>query len=419
MRDLPPDPVGPARSACRRLAAAALLTLVVVSGARADVVADWNETAMATLAQTATPLLPATRAMALLHAAIFDAMNAVERRYAPYRAQPAAAPDASSDAAASAAAHAVLSKLFSARANELAESYRKALAAIADGAAKSRGIEVGERVAAELLAARAADASLAPIEYRPAAAPGVYVPTPLPIGLEQPRATPWLIKRADQFRPVPPPALKSVQWARDYDEVRTLGGRASEKRSAEQSEIARFWIVVWPQSWNPIVRQLAAAPGRTPLQNARLFALTSMVAADAFIAVFDAKYAYAFWRPITAIRNGDLDGNDATARDAAWLPLVDTPLHPEYPCAHCIVAGAVGAVLEAEFGRGRLGVLTMASPTAPGVTRRWERIADIVEEISNARVWGGIHYRSSTRAGEAMGRALGEFALATHLRPIN
>jgi hypothetical protein len=245
------------------------------------------------------------------------------------------------------------------------------------------------------------------------------VPTALPIGVEQAQARPWLMQRADQFRPPAPPALASAEWARDFDEVKDLGGRASDKRSTEQTEVARFWIVVWPQSWSPIVKQLSAAPGRTPVQNARLFTLTSLAAADAFIAVFDAKYAHNAWRPITAIRNADLDGNEATAPAPNWLPLVDTPPHPEYPCAHCIVAGAVATVLEAEFGRGRIAPLAMSSPTAPGVTRRWERIADIVTEISNARVWGGIHYRHSTRVGEQMGRSIGELALARHLQPAH
>jgi hypothetical protein len=244
----------------------------------------------------------------------------------------------------------------------------------------------------------------------------VYVPTVMPVGLDVPRQKPWLIERADRFRPPPPADLQSAAWAGDYDEVRSLGGRASRRTDA-QTEAARFWIAVWPHSWNPIVKQLAGRPGRSALDNARLFALTSMVAADALIAVFDAKYAYNFWRPITAIRNGDRDGNDATAQDIAWAPLIDTPLHPEYPCAHCIVAGAVAAVLEAEFGSDRIGTVTMTSPSLPGVTRSWERIGDIVEEISNARVWGGIHYRSSTRVGESMGRAIGEFALGRALRP--
>ncbi|HSW22827.1 MAG TPA: vanadium-dependent haloperoxidase [Burkholderiaceae bacterium] len=398
------------------LRAAALLA--TLPAAQADVVTDWHDIAMASFAQSGTPLLAATRTLALTHAAMFDAINAVERRYMPYGSRAEAAPGTSAEAAASAAAHKVLATLLPARAKELEQAHRSALASTPEGAARERGVQLGERVAADLLAARAGDVP-ATAPYRPQAAPGVYVPTALPIGIEFAQARPWLMQRPDQFRPAAPPVLATAEWAHDFDEVKDLGGRTSDKRSAEQTDVARFWVVVWPQSWSPIVRQLAAGPGRTPIQNARTFTLTSLAAADAFIAVFDAKYVHNAWRPITAIRNGDLDGNEATAPAATWLPLIDTPLHPEYPCAHCIVASAVATVLQGEFGRGRLGPLSMTSPTAPGVTRRWERLADIVTEISNARVWGGIHYRHSTRVGEEMGRAIGELALTRHLQPAH
>ena len=169
-------------------------------------------------------------------------------------------------------------------------------------------------------------------------------------------------------------------------------------------------------AWNPIVRELSSRGNRTLSQNARLFALVYLSAADSLVAVFDAKYHYEFWRPITAIRNGDIDNNDATLQDVAWTPLVENPMHPEYPCAHCINAGAVGAVLESEFGSGTLEPFSMASPALPGAVRRWSRIADYVNEVSDARVWSGVHYRTSARVGEAMGRAIGEAAVRTALR---
>jgi hypothetical protein len=393
-----------------------VLSSLSATSARADVVTDWNEAAMATIAQTNASLFAATRVLALMHVAMFDAINAAEPRYTSYLVRPKVVEKTSPEVAGAAAAHAVLLQLFPARAAEFDAMYQRSLAQAA-GAGRGAGEKLGKEVAYSLLAARSGDAT-APVPFRPIAEPGVYVPTVMPIGLDVSRQKPWLIERADQFRPPPPPKLKSAIWAADYEEVRSLGGRASRRTDA-QSEAARFWIVVWPQSWSPIVKQLAALPGRSALDNARLFALTSMVAADAFSAVFDAKYAYNFWRPITAIRNGDRDSNDATALEIGWTPLIETPLHPEYPCAHCIVAGAVGAVLEAEFGSGRIGTLTMTSPTLPGVMRRWERIVDIVEEISNARVWGGIHYRNSTRVAEDMGRAIGKFALVHALRPAH
>jgi hypothetical protein len=151
---------------------------------------------------------------------------------------------------------------------------------------------------------------------------------------------------ADQFRPGPPPSLTSDLWARDCNEIKALGAKNSTHRSAEQTDIARFWADIVSLPYFPVVRSVATAPGREPTQNARVLAVAAQAIDDALIAVFDAKYHYNFWRPITAIRNGDTDGNDATERDASWLPFIDTPMHPEYPCAHCILSAAVGAVLQ-------------------------------------------------------------------------
>jgi PAP2 superfamily len=191
----------------------------------------------------------------------------------------------------------------------------------------------------------------------------------------------------------------------------------STTRTPEQTDIARFWSVVGPASWGPVLRAVAATPGRTLLQNARLFALGEMAAADAYIAVFDAKYTYNFWRPITAIRNGDTHGNGAITRVADWEPLVDTPLHPEYPCAHCITSAAIAAVLEAEVGP-TFPEISMTSPGAPGVTRRWTSAKAFTDEVSMARIYGGIHYRTSNVVGQTMGRQIGELAVKQYLRPV-
>ena len=158
-------------------------------------------------------------------------------------------------------------------------------------------------------------------------------------------------------------------------------------------------------------------PGRDLTQNARLFVAVTQAADDALIAVFDAKYHYNFWRPITAIRNGDIDGNDATERDPSWLPLIDTPMHPEYPCAHCIIAGAIGTVLRAEIGAGPMPILTTTSSSANGAARRWTNIDDFIREVANARIYDGVHYRNSTEVGMAMGKQIGELAAAKYLRP--
>ena len=263
---------------------------------------------------------------------------------------------------------------------------------------------------------RAPDGSDAPNTWRPTTAPGFYVPTALPIGSSWGKVTPWILEKSDQFHPAPPPALTSAEWARDYNEVRLLGAKENAKRTAPQTETALFWGVPSAGLLSGATRALMDVPGRPLVQNARLLALTSMVQADALISIFEAKYAYNFWRPITAIRDGDLDSNDATQPDRGWEPLVETPMHPEYPSAHCISVGAVAAVLEKEFGtKGRS--FRLSSPGAPKATHSWERLSDFVDEAANARVWAGIHYRNSTVVGVAMGRKLGEYAWGKVLRP--
>ena len=220
----------------------------------------------------------------------------------------------------------------------------------------------------------------------------------------------------DQFRPGPPPRLDSETWARDFAEVKELGAKNSTRRTAEQTEIARFWEATLPPIYHGVVRSVAKDPTREVTQNARLFAAVTQATDDAFIAVFDAKYYYAFWRPITAIRNGDLDGNPATERDPSWLPFIDTPMHPEYPCAHCIVASTVATVLRAELGAGSMPILTTTSPTAGGAARSWSNLDDFVREVAEARIYDGVHYRHSTEVAVAMGKRVGELAVAKVLR---
>jgi hypothetical protein len=349
--------------------------------------------------------------MAMMHVAMFDAVNAIDRRYVSY-GKPARAPSgASADAAVAAAAHSVLVRLFPEQRDALEKAYTAALERLGAARGVQAGIALGESSANECLEMRANDGVGAANQYRPLTSPGVYVSTVLPVSHDWREVKPWIMKEPAQFRPEPPPALASATWVRDYNEIRESGGRSSARRSVAQTETARFWALTGIASWNPVVRSLASSSERSLLDNARLFALVNMAASDAFVAVFDAKYAFNFWRPITAIRNGG-DGADATPREAAWVPLIDTPLHPEYPCAHCISSAAVAAVLEAEFGSGRVPAIEMTSVTAPGVTHRWERIADYVTEVSNARVWAGVHYRNSTEVGARMGREIGRLAVA-------
>ncbi|HSV83843.1 MAG TPA: vanadium-dependent haloperoxidase, partial [Ramlibacter sp.] len=227
-----------------------------------------------------------------------------------------------------------------------------------------------------------------------------------------PQRKPWLLADAAQLRPGPPPALGSAQWARDYNEVKALGAKASRQRSAEQTEVARFWDYSLPPIYHAVARSVTLTPGRTVAQNARLFAAASQAMDDALIAVMDAKYHYGFWRPITAIRNGDRDDNPATDVEPQWAPLIDNPGHPEYPSAHSILAGAVGELLKAEVGRGRMPELATSSPTANGATRRWKTPDAFMQEVAEARVWEGIHFRTSTEVGLTMGRRIGALAAA-------
>ncbi len=400
----------------QRLLSAAILSLPSVCAA--DAVLDWNEVALARVVAARQGPPDGARTLAMVHLAMFEAINAVEHRYAPYAFKGRAPVGASAEAAAAAAASSVLVKLFPDQAPAVEAAYAASVAGIPDGPAKTSGIALGREAGAECLSMREKDGTGGPGIFRPRTAAGMYVVTVLPAATEWPKVKPWFMSGGAQFRPGPPPSLASAEWARDYNEIKNVGAKQSAARSAEQTEAARFWTVVGPPSWNQVVRSLALSKPLALVDNARLFALVNMAATDSFVAVFDAKYAYGFWRPITAIRNADIDGNDATSLDAEWLPLVDTPLHPEYPCAHCISAGAIGEVLEAQFGKGEVPPITMTSPTAPGVTHRWTRISDYVQEVDNARIWGGIHYRNSTQVGEAMGRRIGALAVQNFLKPL-
>ena len=392
--------------------------LLAGSMAHADVITDWNSTAcdIAVAAKLGTAL--GYRVMAMVQSAVYEAVNAITKRYPPERVPLDAAPGASVEAAVAAANRATLLKLVPSQQAAIDSAYQTALSAIADGPAKTAGLAVGDKAAAAILALRADDGAAATESYRPHTTAGVYVPTVIPAVPQWPQRKPWVMTSADQFRPGPPPSLTSDLWARDYNEIKALGAKNSTQRSAEQTDIARFWADIGSLIYFPVVRSVATAPGREPTQNARVLAVAAQAIDDALIAVFDAKYHYNFWRPITAIRNGDTDGNDATERDASWLPFIDTPMHPEYPCAHCILSAAVGAVLQAEIGTGPTPTLSTTSLTAPGMVRSWTKIGDFVQEVANARIYDGVHYRTSTEVGTAMGKQIGELAAAKYLRPL-
>jgi hypothetical protein len=397
-----------------RIAAALLLAAFLSGPSRADVVMDWNAKADALAGeQKLNPTMHA-RSLAMLHVAMFEAVNAIERRYQPYALKLATDRNTASEAAAATAGHGVLLALYPAHRADLDALLNRTLDAVPEGPAKQRGILLGRKVSADILALRAEDGSDTSEGWRPITQPGVYVPTTIPVNSNVSHFKPWVMSSAAQFRPAPPPALTSETWTRDFNEIREYGGLHSSVRTAEQTEVAKFWFLTGPRTYNPLVQQVAQNRKLDLLDCARLYALASMAAADSFIAVFDGKYAFNFWRPMTAIRNADLTGNPATPREASWLPLGETPMHPEYPCAHCISSAAVAAVLAGLTGDD-IGDITVTNSTM-GKTRRWARLSDYRDEVSNARVWAGFHYRFSTEVGKDMGRRIGELTLATQLR---
>jgi hypothetical protein len=359
----------------------------------------------------------AQRVVAIVQVAMFDTVNSIERQYQPYLVQLPASVGASKDAAAATAAGTVLATLIPQVSGQVRATMTDYLAAIADSDAKAEGIKLGEAVAAKILDVRGKDGADAPDAYRYKTKPGVYVPTATTVSSTWNNVTPFALKNASQFRPPPPISLDSELWSADYTEIKDYGGKTSTKRSTRQTEDAHFWLITGPQSTEPLVRQVVEAKKLNVIGSARFMALTAMAAADAAIAVFDAKYHYDFWRPITAIRNGDEDENPGTERDATWQPIDNTPMHPEYPCAHCIVSGAVASTIEALLGTPEVAEISMTSPTAPGATHRWTNIRAYNEEVSNARIWAGFHYRFSTRVGQSMGRQIGEYVATNLLQP--
>jgi hypothetical protein len=377
--------------------------------ARAETVADWADITT----EIATDGPNTIRTLALAQSSVYEAVNAITRRYPRDLADLGSTGGASVDAAIAAASHAILLHEAIALRSQIETAYQKMLARQPDDDASRKGIAVGERAAQDVLTKHTAD--IGQIEpYRPLTSAGVYVPTTFPLGYAVAQHKPWFLKSADQFRPSPPPALNSALWARDYNEVKSMGAAESTARTEEQTAIGRFWATSLPDVHIGVVSSLARAPGREVTRNARLLAAVTGALNDTEIAVFEAKYHYQFWRPITAIRNGDIDGNPATERDAGWTPLIVTPIQPEYPCAHCMIAATIAAIIRADVGKEGMPELSTRSNTLPGVTRRWKRLEDLVQEVSLGRMYCGVHYRNSAEVGVRMGQQVAEVVIAAY-----
>lgn len=402
-----------------RIEAMLCALMLGVSGSvpvRADVITDWNQTACDVVAKVG-PGAPGHRMMAIVQVAVFEAVNSIDPRYVSYMPRGAAAPGASVDAAVAASNRKVLAALMPGEMAVIEAAYEAAVKKIPDGPSKVDGIVVGERAAAQLLVRAASDGATGPDNYQWQTTPGRYVPTVVPAVPTWPRRTPWIMERASQFRPAPPPELASDMWARDLQEVRTLGAKNSTVRTAAQTEVARFWEETRPLVYYPVLRAVAQLPGRSVPQNARFYAAAAMAADDALIAVFDAKYAYNFWRPITALRIEHLAGGIKSEADPTWTPFITTPLHPEYPCAHCVSSGAIGAVIREELRGQPSPRLSSTSPTAPGVVREWDTVDAFMDEVRMARIYDGVHFRNSTVVGNQIGMSVGTLVQQRFARP--
>jgi hypothetical protein len=402
------------------LTLAMTLASAVPSAARADAVTDWNAIMQVTVGTPPTNANFQARWGAIVQLAVFEAVNAITGDYEPYLGIVEGPPDASVEAAAIAAAHRTLVALRPGSAAALDDLRAASLAAIPDGPEKDAGIEVGEDAAAVILELRADDGWDAVVPYTPGSDPGDWTPAP-PVfapafhphwGL----VTPFGLEDGSQFRLPPPPALHTGRYAKDYNEVMLLGHVDSPFRPQDRTDVARFYATSSPvQVWNQAARQVSADQGLSLSENARVFALLAMAIADASIAAYDTKYHYEFWRPTTAIRNGDLDGNRRTDADPEWLPLITTPAFPAYASAHATLSGAARAVVERAFGkRGHDIVLT--TPSLPDIVLQYSAWDQITDDIDDARIYGGIHFRFDQEAGSHQGRHIGKYILRNYLR---
>src|SRR5215468_5601369 len=396
---------------------AGLALISVNTPAGADVIADWTQTAIDVMKAVNVAGNPWTRTLAMMHVSMSDAVNAVHNRYTRYTLDIPTTQNASAEAAAASAAREILMRQYPGQKARIDAAFAATLESVADDAARAAGIALGEKVAAIVYADRQNDATNVPDTYRPMTQPGVWVPTTPPLFPQYATAKPWGLTTASQFRPGPPPTLSSDLYARDYNETKQLGGVKSLNRTDAQSDAVRFWTQSnLGHAWFQAATQVSVRQGLDLSDNARLFALMSMGLANCFIIDWDAKFQYNFWRPVTAIRNGDQDGNDATERDAGWLPLNATPMHPEYPSQAGINAGAARGILEAVFGT-EPAAFTATDVVDARLSRHFASFRQMADEHKEVRIWGGIHFRNSLDVGEGMGRKIADHLVANYMKP--
>ena len=386
----------------------AAVGMVVTPGvARADAVTQWNlHASNALFVAAGQPPQLSVPHLAMVHGAVYDAVNSITDSHEGYLLTGRVGqPFDSQDAAAATAAYRVLLNIVPGQQPVLDAHYAASLAAVPDGSAKTRGIAVGEAAAAAMIAARTDDGRFGAFRFAVGSGAGVWKPV-LPAFVNDPNAwlkdvRPFLVESASQFRSLGPDRLTSGAYARDFGEVKELGSLGSTTRTADQTHAARYWAENPPATWSRVFRTLSAQQGLSVAENARLYAMLYLTAADALITVWDDKAARLFWRPITAIREADTDGNRATEKDDGWLPLIANPPYPEHPSGHTGLSGSIAATLQDFFGTDRIG---WTDTNNGGLTRSFDRFSEAIEEIIDARVWSGIHFRNADVQGERIGR---------------
>jgi hypothetical protein len=380
--------------------------------ARADTVTEWNQNASTALMVTAAqgPQLSVPN-MAMVHGAVYDAVNAIDGAYVGYLlTSRVATPSDSKEAAAATAAYKMLSHLAPTQQATFDAQYAASLMGIPDGSSKTRGIAVGNAAAAAMIAARTDDGRFGSFRFAVGSLPGQWRPVP-PALVNDPNGwlkdvRPFLLQSGSQFLSEGPLALASRKYAHEFDEVKTYGSATSSARSADQTHMARYWAENPPLTWTRIFRTISAQQGLSLADNARLFAMLYLTAADALIAVWNDKAHYSFWRPITAIREAGTDGNPHTVADPAWLPLIGSPPYPENASGHSALSGSIVATFHDFFGTDRIG---WTDTNNAGLTRSFTRFSQAIDEVVDARVWSGIHFRTADEQGAKIGRQVAHY----------
>jgi membrane-associated phospholipid phosphatase len=405
------------------------LTVSLSSVVRADEVTDWNQIMLEAIHTANLSPLIATRAAAIVQSAVYDAVNGIERRYTPIRVQPSAVPGASRSAAVVQSAYAALIKLFPAQQSVLDVKRSASLAAISSTASEgnsesiTRGIAWGQYVADEISAWRSTDGfTPPPPPFLGGNAVGQWRPTPPAFapgaGPQFAYMTPWVIASSSQFLPSGPPALGSAQYLEDFNEVKLMGSFSSPSRTTDQTLYALFWNASSPSYfWNRAAVSVSADHHLTLSENARLLGLLNVAIADAAISCWNAKYTYVFWRPVTAIPLADTDGNPGTIADPNWTPLFATPAFPEYPSGHSCNSSAAATVLANYFGDNTAFILD--SDVMLEVTRFFPSFSAAIEEVANARVFAGIHFRTACRDGVQLGSSVANYVLNHSFEPVH